>query len=139
MLGDPELRAGLQWGTPRPGHPEGTVSRHPAPTVRSAKAASCPRSHETENPLWRTAAAYTSTRWSRSFAAPLQRGAVTMRQTATVNADRPVALGDRQDRSDGSHTGTCLSRDLLVSTASGRALHSRNARRGGDARFSRGS
>src|SRR4051794_16117320 len=28
LLEDEELRAGLAWGAPRPGHPEGSVGRH---------------------------------------------------------------------------------------------------------------
>jgi len=28
LVGDPELRAGLAWGKPRPGHPEGAVGAH---------------------------------------------------------------------------------------------------------------
>jgi hypothetical protein len=30
VAGDPELRAGLAWGTPRKGHPEGSVGAHVA-------------------------------------------------------------------------------------------------------------
>jgi hypothetical protein len=30
LLADPRLRAGLQWGAPRAGHPEGSVARHVA-------------------------------------------------------------------------------------------------------------
>ena len=34
LVGDPELRAGLAWGTPRPGHPEGAVGAHVADLIR---------------------------------------------------------------------------------------------------------
>ncbi len=34
VLADPEVQAGLAWGTPRPGHPEGTVGRHVAAMLR---------------------------------------------------------------------------------------------------------
>src|SRR4051812_30729435 len=30
LLADPRLRAGLEWGAPRPGHPEGRVADHVA-------------------------------------------------------------------------------------------------------------
>ena len=35
LLADPELRAGLAWGSPRAGHPEGSVGEHVAAIVRS--------------------------------------------------------------------------------------------------------
>ena len=28
VLDDPELREGLAWGQPRPGHPEGSIAAH---------------------------------------------------------------------------------------------------------------
>lgn len=34
LLRDPELRAGLAWGHPRTGHPEGSVGRHAASMLR---------------------------------------------------------------------------------------------------------
>ncbi len=34
VLDDPEVRAGLAWGLPRPGHPEGSVGRHVAAMLR---------------------------------------------------------------------------------------------------------
>jgi hypothetical protein len=34
VLAEPEIQAGLAWGAPRPGHPEGTVARHVAAMLR---------------------------------------------------------------------------------------------------------
>ena len=38
IASDPELIAGLAWGRPRPGHPEGTVATHVADLLRSIDA-----------------------------------------------------------------------------------------------------
>jgi hypothetical protein len=35
VAADPELRAGLAWGRPRPGHPEGSVAAHVADLLRT--------------------------------------------------------------------------------------------------------
>jgi hypothetical protein len=35
LTGDPLLRAGLAWGRPRPGHPEGAVGEHVAALLRA--------------------------------------------------------------------------------------------------------
>jgi hypothetical protein len=34
LFADPDLRAGLAWGAPRPGHPEGSVGHHVAAILR---------------------------------------------------------------------------------------------------------
>jgi len=39
LLADPELQAGLGWGSPRHGHPEGSVGEHVRALLRAGKLA----------------------------------------------------------------------------------------------------